>query len=104
MATATAIDHPRVPLRRFRNNTREVLDLASREPVVLTSHGREKHVVSDSAYFRRLEKLAAGHVGEALEVHVAEAGSMTAEDIAAIKASLPTREELASDRWAKQAS
>lgn len=104
MATAITIDHPRVPLTRFHNNTGEFLDLASREPVVLTSHGREKHIVADSAYFRRLEKLAAGHVAEALDIHVAEAGALTAEDIAAIEASLPTKEEVASDQWARQAS
>ena len=45
---ATANEHPRIPLTRFHNNTGEFLDLATKQPVVLTSHGRERHVIADS--------------------------------------------------------
>ena len=55
---ATANEHPRVPLTRFHNNTGEFLDLATKQPVVLTSHGRERHVIADSEYFRHLEQAA----------------------------------------------
>ncbi|MFX6019369.1 hypothetical protein ABTF08_21065 [Acinetobacter baumannii] len=33
--------HQRIPLTRFHNNTGEFLDLSTRTPVILTSHGRE---------------------------------------------------------------
>lgn len=103
MSTEPAREHPRVPLTRFHNNTGEFLDLTRDGPVVLTSHGREKHVVTDSAYFRRLEALAAGNIIDALDLRAVPAGQLSEDDRAAIAASLPTQEELDDDRWSRHA-
>jgi hypothetical protein len=95
-------DHPQVPLTRFHNNTGEFLDLATKTPIALTSHGRERHFVVDSEYFRRLEKIAAGRVAEAMDLRAIRAEDLTGADLALIDASLPTQQELDNDRWNRQ--
>ena len=80
--------HPRVPLTRFLNNTGEFLDLASRTSVVLTSDGRDMHVVAAAAYFRRLEAIAAGTILEALDLRATPAEALGDEDVTALEASL----------------
>jgi PHD/YefM family antitoxin component YafN of YafNO toxin-antitoxin module len=77
--TETATEHPRIPLTRFHNNTGEFLELATRSPVVITSDDRERYVVCDFAYFRRLEELAAGNLAQALDLRVQSAGAMSAQ-------------------------
>lgn len=100
MAVANpAGQYPRVPLARFHNNTGEFLDLATRTPVVLTSHGRERHILLDSVYFRRLEEIARGNILEALDLEVHAAADMPADLRARILATQPSDEEIASGKW-----
>ena len=99
VALDTAKHYPRVPLTRFHNNTGEFLDLATRTPVVLTSHGRERHILVDSVYFRRLEEIACGNILAALELEVHAAADMPADMRAHILASHPSDQEIASGKW-----
>jgi hypothetical protein len=101
-AVDTHKDHPKVPLTRFHNNTGEFLDLATKTPIALTSHGRERHFVVESDYFRRLEQIAAGKIAEAMNLRAIRAEDLTAADIAMIDASLPRQEEIDNDRWHRQ--
>ncbi|QNE07823.1 type II toxin-antitoxin system prevent-host-death family antitoxin (plasmid) [Croceicoccus marinus] len=91
--------HQRVPLTRFHNNTGEFLDLSTRAPVVLTSHGRERHIIADVAYFRHLEDVAAGRLLDAMSIEAVRTADMTDEDRAAFEAARPTADELANDQW-----
>lgn len=93
-------DYPRVPLTRFHNNTGEFLDLASKTPIVLTSHGRERHVIADSAYFRHLESIAGDRITRFMNLEAISAADMPGDDRTAFEASRPTPEELANDEWA----
>ena len=102
MAAHIPVEHPSVPLTRFHNNTGEFLDLATREPIALTSYGRERHFIVESAYFRRLEAIAAGEIMEAMNLKSVPSEDLTADDIAMIDECLPTEEELANDRWNDQ--
>jgi hypothetical protein len=92
-------EHPRVPLTRFHNNTGEFLDLSTRTPVVLTSHGRERHILSDSSYFRRLEQIAAGNVMQALDLRVEQSTAMPSDLCAEILRTQPSDAEIASGKW-----
>jgi len=98
-ALDTANQQPRVPLTRFHNNTGEFLDLATRTPVVLTSHGRERHILLDSVYFRRLEAIARGNILAALDLEVHSGTDMPADLRAHILATQPSDAEIASGNW-----
>ena len=100
MAAARPLEqHERIPLTRFHNNTGEFLDLSTRTPVILTSHGRERHVITDVAYFRHLEDVAAGRLLDAMGIEAVRTADMTDEDRAAFNAARPTVDELANDQW-----
>ncbi len=90
---------PRVALTRFHNNTGEFLDLASRTPIVLTSHGRERHILLDSAYFHRLEEIARGNILAALNLEVHATADMPDALRNEILATLPSEAEIASGKW-----
>ena len=49
MSAAIPIERKRVPLTKFHNATGEYLDMALRSPIILTSHGRKRQIVADSA-------------------------------------------------------
>ncbi len=89
----------RVPLTRFHNNTGEFLDLSNRTPVVLTSHGRDRHIIAEIEYFRHLEDVAAGRLLEAMDHRIVRAADMNGEDRAALNASRPSADEIARDQW-----
>ena len=91
--------HPRVPLTRFHNNTGEFLDLSTRTPVVLTSHGRERHIIAEVGYFRHLEDIAAGRLLDAMNIEAVRTDAMSEDDRAVFEASRPTPDELANDQW-----
>ena len=100
MAIANPVTpHQRVSLTRFHNNTGEVLDLSTRTPVVLTSHGRERHIIAEIGYFRHLEAVAADRLLEAMDLLAASTADMSAKDRAVFEASRPTADEIASDQW-----
>lgn len=100
MATARASEkHQHVPLTRFHNNTGEFLDLSTRTPVVLTSHGRERHVIADIEYFRHLEAAAAGTLLAAMGLTSVRARDLDDHQRAVIQASRPTADEIANDTW-----
>ncbi len=100
MTAANPVDtHQRVPLTRFHNNTGEFLDLSTRTPVVLTSHGRERHIIAEVGYFRHLEAVAAGRLLEVMDLSAVRATDMTDEDRAVFEASRPSDEEIARDQW-----
>ena len=100
MTAANSVDtHQRVPLTSFHNNTGEFLDLSTRTPVILTSHGRERHIIAEIGYFRHLEAVAAGRLLEAMDLSTVRATDMNDEDRAVFKASRPSAEEIARDQW-----
>lgn len=88
-----------VPLTRFHNNTGEFLDLATRMPVVLTSHGRERHIIAEIGYFRHLEKVAKGQLLDAMDLQAVKTDEMSENDRAVLKVSRPSAKELADDKW-----
>jgi PHD/YefM family antitoxin component YafN of YafNO toxin-antitoxin module len=92
-------EHPRVPLTRFHNNTGEFLDLATKQPVILTSHGRERHIIADSDYFRHLEQAARGNILDHMEIEAVAATEMTDADRRALDNARPSASEIANDRW-----
>lgn len=99
MSAAPQIERKRVPLTKFHNATGEYLDMALRSPIVLTSHGRKRQIVADSAYFERLEELARGNIIEAMEIEVASSADMSQDLRQRILATQPTPEEIANDKW-----
>jgi hypothetical protein len=99
MPAADQIERKRVPLTKFHNATGEYLDMALRSPIVLTSHGRKRQIVADSAYFERLEELARGNIIEAMDIQVGLTADMTQEQRQRLLANRPTAEEIANDKW-----
>lgn len=96
---ATVQDHFRVSLSRFKSNTGELLDLASKQPVVLTVHSRERHVLADSGYFRHLERAALVAIAGHMNVEALASSDMTEADRRAFANSRPSDGELANDCW-----
>lgn len=99
MSAVPQSERKRVPLTKFHNATGEYLDMALRSPIVLTSHGRKRQIVADSAYFERLEELARGNIIEAMEIEVGFTADMTEEQRQRLLANRPTPEEIANDTW-----
>ena len=99
MPPTVPIERKRVPLTKFHNATGEYLDMALRSPIVLTSHGRKRQIVADSAYFERLEELARGNILEAMDIQVASTGDMPQDLRQRILANQPTEAEIANDKW-----
>lgn len=98
MSTTTQ-ERQHVPLTKFHNATGEYLDLALRSPIVLTAHGRKRHVLSDSDYFERLEKIARGNIIEALDMTTHRSADMPEAMRQSILDTQPTAEEIANDKW-----
>ena len=88
-----------VTLTRFHNNTGEFLDLALREKVTLTKHGRPQWHITEASYLERLEKIAAGKLLEALDRKHDFSRDLDDATRARMTAQLPTAQELANDRW-----
>ena len=89
----------RIPMTQFHNAMGEFLDQATRTPIILTSHGRDKQIVADLAYVERLEAIARGNIIDALQIEVHSTRDMPAAMKARILATQPTPEEIASGRW-----
>jgi PHD/YefM family antitoxin component YafN of YafNO toxin-antitoxin module len=96
---APPTEHPRVPLTRFHNNTGEFLDLATKQPIVLTSHGRDRYVIADSEYFRHLEEAARGVIAGHMNIEAVASSDMIDADRQAFAIARPSASELANDRW-----
>ena len=103
MPSVAPKEHPKVPLTRFHNNTGEFLDLSTRTPVALTSHGRERHFLVDSQYFRHLEAVAQGRLLDAMNLKALRIEDLDNADFALISAAKPTQEEIDNDRWSDEA-
>ncbi len=88
-----------VTLTSFHNNTGAFLDLALREKVTLTKHGRAQWHITEAGYLERLEAIAAGKLLEALDPRHSHSRDLDAATRARIKAHIPTAEEIANDRW-----
>lgn len=99
MPTTVAPPRKRVPLTQFHNATGEYLDLAMRTPIVLTSHGRPKQFVGDNDYVERLEHIARARIIDALALEVHASSDMPEAMRQRIRATQPTAEEIANDRW-----
>jgi hypothetical protein len=99
MPAAAQIERKSVPLTKFHNATGEYLDMALRSPIVLTSHGRKRQIVADSAYFERLEELARGNIIEAMDIQVVSSADMPHDLRQRILTNQPTEEEIANDKW-----
>jgi hypothetical protein len=91
-----------VTLTRFHNNTGEFLDLALREKVKLTKHGRAQWHIIEASYLDRIEAIAAGNLLEALQRRHSHARDLDKETRARMAAHMPTNEEIANDRWNDQ--
>ncbi len=99
MPTAALPERKRVPLTKFHNATGEYLDMALRSPIILTSHGRKRQIVADSAYFEKIEMIARGNIIDALNIKVHSAADMPEALRQQILATQPTAAEIANDRW-----
>lgn len=99
MPAATPIERKRVPLTKFHKATGAYLDMAMRSPIVLTSQGRKRQIIADSAYFERLEELARGNIIEAMDIQVASTADMPQDLRQRLLANRPTAEEIANDKW-----
>jgi hypothetical protein len=99
MPTAALPERKRVPLTKFHNATGEYLDMALRSPIILTSHGRKRQIVADSAYFEKIELIARGNIIDALKIKVHSTADMPEELRQQILATQPTAAEIADDRW-----
>lgn len=98
-ANAALPEHLHIPLTRFHNNTGEFLDMSLRSPIVLTNHGRAKHIIADPTYFARIEQMAAGNLRAALNLNSVAAAAMPLDHRAIFQAARPSSEEIANDRW-----
>jgi predicted DNA-binding ribbon-helix-helix protein len=67
--------------------------------VVLTSHGRARHILLDAAYFHRLEEIARGNILAALDLQVYGTADMPADLRAHILATQPSDAEIAGGKW-----
>ena len=99
MGAITQTERKHVPLTKFHNATGAYLDMALRSPIVLTSHGRKRQIVADSAYFERLEELARGNIIEALDIQAVSSADMPQDLRKRILATQPTEEEIENDKW-----
>ena len=96
---APANQRQRVPLTKFRSSTAQYLDAALRNPIILTAHGRKRHIVAESDYFERLEHLAHNNLLEAMDLTAHHSSDMPEDMRARILATQPTDEEVASGKW-----
>ncbi|MCU0949253.1 MAG: hypothetical protein MUF47_13555 [Porphyrobacter sp.] len=97
--SAMPSDYPRIPLSQFRTNTDEVLHLATVQPVVLISHGCERHMIADIQYFRRLEEVAGGAIAAQMSIEAIAASQTSKADQQALANAQPTVSEIAKDCW-----
>jgi PHD/YefM family antitoxin component YafN of YafNO toxin-antitoxin module len=86
-------------LTRFNTNLGEFLDIATTQPVILTSHGRERYVVADSDYFRHLERVVRRKIADHLHIEAIASSEMNAADKQALANARPTTNALANNRW-----
>lgn len=96
---AAPSEHPRTPIARFRRDIDECLELAKTQPVILTSHGRERYVIADRDYFRHLEQAAHKMIGAQINIEAVASFNLTAADKKAFAYARPSINELAKDRW-----
>ncbi len=97
--SAMPSDYPRIPLSQFRTNTAEVLHLATVQPVVLISHGCERHVIANSDYFRHLEVAARGAIAAQMKIEAIASSRASKADRQAFANAQPTGSEIARDCW-----
>ena len=91
--------YPRVSLARFHSDIEECLELAKTQPVILTSHGRERYVIADRDYFRHLERAEHKMIAAQMNIEAVASFDLTAADKEALVHARPSISELAKDRW-----
>lgn len=96
---AAPSEHSRIPITRFHSDVEECLELAKTQPVILTSHGRERYVIADRDYFRHLERAAHKMIATQMNIEAAASFNLTAADKVAFAHARPSISELAKDRW-----
>lgn len=97
--SAVSSEYQRIPFSQLRTNTGEVLRLAAVQPVVMISHGCERHVIADSDYFRRLEETARGTIAAHMNIEAIASSQASKADRQALANAQPTVSEIAKDRW-----
>lgn len=97
--SAVSSEYQRIPLSQLRTNTGEVLRLAALQPVVLISHGCERHVIADIEYFRRLEEAARGTISTQMNIEAIASSQASKVDRQALANAQPTVSEIAKDCW-----
>lgn len=96
---AAPSEHPRIPITRFHSDIEECLKLAKTQPVILTSHGRERYAIADPDYFRHLERAAHKMIEAQMNIEAVTSFDLTAADKEAFAHTRPSISELAKDRW-----
>ena len=96
---AAPSEHPRIPITRFYSDIEECLKLAKTQPVILTSHGRERYVIADRDYFRHLERAAHKMITAQMDIEAVASFNVTVADKKAFAHARPSISELAKDRW-----
>lgn len=96
---AAPSDHPRVSLARFHSDIDEFIELAKTQPVILTSHGRERYAIANRDYFRHLERAAQKMIAAQMNIEAAASFNLTAADKEAFAHARPSISELAKDSW-----
>lgn len=92
-------ERPRIPITRFHSDVEECLELAKTQPVILTSHGRERYVIADRDYFCHLERVAHRMIATQMNIGAVASINLTAADEEAFAQARPSISELAKDRW-----
>lgn len=88
-----------ISLTNFHNNMSECLDLALRQKVTLTKHGRAQWHVTEASYLERIEALARGEIFAALGIRHQLSSDLDEATRARILAQMPTDAEVESGRW-----
>jgi len=96
---AAPSERPRIPITRFHSDIEECLELAKTQPVILTSHGRERYVIADRDHFRHLEQAAYKMIAAQMNIEAVASFNLTADDKEAFVHARPSISELAKDRW-----
>lgn len=96
---AAPSEHPRIPITRFHSDIEECLELAKTQPVILTSHGRERYMIADSDYFYHLERTARNVTAQQMNIEAVASSNLIAADKEAFAHARPSISQLAKDRW-----
>ena len=97
--TDSPIRSSEISLTNFQKNMSECLDLALRNKLTLTKHGRAQWHVTEASYLERIEAIARGELLSALNIEHQFSADLDDATRARILAQMPSDEEVATGRW-----